>query len=170
MATRNLAADSPRRPAVSIVPQTKRSTSTWAFYRELAQRYGAPGEFAQAYVLAHEIGHHVQKQIGVEGRVRQAQSANPAARNALSVKLELQADCFAGVWGHSTAQREILEKGHVEAGLKAAAAVGDDRLQRMASQAVSPESFTHGTSAHRLQWFQTGLTTGSPEQCNTFGE
>jgi predicted metalloprotease len=140
------------------------------FYDELKKRFGAPGQFAQAYVLAHEVGHHVQKLLGIEAKMRQAQQANPSAANQLSVALELQADCFAGVWGHSTEQRNILEAGDVESGLAAAAAVGDDRIQRMAGQRVSPERFTHGSSAQRVQWFKTGMQTGSVDSCNTFGQ
>jgi uncharacterized protein len=140
------------------------------FYDELKQRFGAPGQFAQAYVLAHEVGHHVQKILGIEAKMRQAQQANPASANQLSVALELQADCFAGVWGHSTEQRDVLDPGDVESGLAAAAAVGDDRLQRMAGQRVSPERFTHGSSAQRVQWFKAGLQSGSVDSCNTFGQ
>lgn len=138
------------------------------FYDDLKDRYGASGQFAQAYVLAHEIGHHVQKLIGVESKVRQAQEQNPGARNELSVRLELQADCFAGVWAHSTDQRKLLEQGDAEQAMNAAAAVGDDRLQRAASSQVHPESFTHGTSAQRSQWFQRGFQGGDVDSCNTF--
>jgi predicted metalloprotease len=138
------------------------------FYDELKQRFGAPGDFAQAYVLAHEMGHHVQKILGVEEKVNAARRRNPAAANELSVRLELQADCFAGVWGHSTQQRNLLESGDVEEGLQAAAAVGDDRLQRMATGRVNPDSFTHGTSEQRMHWFQTGYQSGTVASCNTF--
>lgn len=138
------------------------------FYDELSQRFGAPGQFAQAYVLAHEIGHHVQKVVGVESRVRQLQASNPGLRNAVSVKMELQADCLAGVWAHSTQQRNLLEQGDIESGLGAAAAVGDDRLQKMATGHVSPDSFTHGSSAQRTQWFRKGFDSGSIAACNTF--
>lgn len=138
------------------------------FYDELKRRFGAPGEFAQAYVLAHEIGHHVQKVLGVEEKVHEAQRQNPRAANQLSVRLELQADCFAGVWGHSTNQRNLLESGEVQQGLDAAAAVGDDRLQRMSRGYVNPESFTHGSSEQRMQWFQTGFNSGDIRSCNTF--
>lgn len=140
------------------------------FYDELKQRFGAPGEFAQAYVLAHEIGHHVQKLIGVEGKVHTAQQQNPRAANQLSVNLELQADCFAGVWGHSTDERKLLDPGEVKEGLDAAAAVGDDRLQRMATGHVNPETFTHGSSQQRMEWFQRGFSTGDMNQCNTFAQ
>ena len=139
-----------------------------SFFDELRQRFGAPGEFAQAYVLAHEIGHHVQKILGIEGKVRRLQQTDPREVNPLSVKLELQADCFAGVWANSTEQRKIIDASDVDSGLKAAAAVGDDRLQRMASRHVSPESFTHGSSAQRVGWFRRGLEEGRVSACNTF--
>lgn len=139
------------------------------FYDELKRRFGAPGEFAEAYVLAHEIGHHVQKILGIEGKVQQLRDQNPRAANALSVKLELQADCFAGVWAHSTQQRGLLESGDVESALGAAAAVGDDRLQKMSTGHVSPDSFTHGTSEQRMTWFRRGLDGGTIDSCNTFG-
>jgi predicted metalloprotease len=138
------------------------------FYDELKNRFGAPGEFAQAYVLAHEIGHHVQKLLGISNKVHALQEDNPAEANPLSVRLELQADCFAGVWGNSTAQRNLIEQQDVEAGIRAAGAVGDDRLQRMARGYVSPEQFTHGSSAQRAQWFERGLAGGELNQCNTF--
>lgn len=139
-----------------------------AFYDELKQRFGASGDFAQAYVIAHEIGHHVQNLLGIEGKVRQAQGANPGRENDLSVRMELQADCLAGVWGHSTAQRNILEGGDVEEGLNAAAAIGDDRIQRMSTGRVHPESFTHGSSAQRVAWFKRGLESGDVSSCDTF--
>jgi predicted metalloprotease len=138
------------------------------FYDELRQRFGAPGQFAQAYVLAHEIGHHVQKITGIENRVRQLQRGNPGMENALSVRMELQADCLAGVWAHTTQQRSLLEQGDVQSALGAAAAVGDDRLQKMSRGHLTPESFTHGTSAERMQWLQKGLDSGSIAACNTF--
>ena len=139
-----------------------------SFFDELRQRFGAPGEFAQAYVLAHEIGHHVQKILGIEGKVRRLQQTDPREVNPLSVKLELQADCFAGIWANSTEQRKIIDASDVDSGLKAAAAVGDDRLQRMAGRSVSPESFTHGSSAQRMGWFRRGLEEGRMSACNTF--
>jgi uncharacterized protein len=138
------------------------------FYDELRQRFGAPGQFAEAYVLAHEIGHHIQKLIGVEQKVRRLQQSDPGEQNELSVKLELQADCLAGVWAHSTDQRNLLEKGDVESALNAAAAVGDDRLQKMSTGHVTPESFTHGSSAQRMEWFQRGMSKGTIAGCNTF--
>ena len=140
------------------------------FYDELRQRFGAPGEFAQAYVLAHELGHHVQKLIGVEEKVHAAREQNPRAANQLSERLELQADCFAGIWGHSTDQRKLLDPDEVHEGLNAAAAVGDDRLQRMAGRSVNPETFTHGSSQQRMDWFQKGFSTGDMKACNTFAQ
>jgi len=149
-------------------PEDEKVYIDLGFYDELKQRFGAPGEFAEAYVLAHEIGHHVQKLLGIEAKVRAAQQQNPQAANQLSVGLELQADCLAGVWGHSTQQRNILEAGDVDSGLKAAAAVGDDRLQRMSRGTVNPETFTHGSSVQRMQWFQRGFQDGTIAACNTF--
>jgi hypothetical protein len=139
-----------------------------SFYRDLRDRLGAPGDFAQAYVIAHEVGHHVQRLLGVEPRVREAQGRDPARRNALSVRLELQADCLAGVWGASARRRGLLDPGEVEEGLRAAAAVGDDRLQRRGGGEVSPESFTHGTAEQRSTWFRRGLEAGELEACDTF--
>jgi predicted metalloprotease len=138
------------------------------FFDELRSRFGASGEFAQAYVIAHEIGHHVQKILGIERTVRAAQQRNPGATNQLSVLLELQADCFAGVWGNSTEQRNLIDQSDIASALNAAAAVGDDRLQKQATGRVMPDKFTHGTSAQRTQWFKTGLTSGSIKACNTF--
>jgi predicted metalloprotease len=133
------------------------------------KRYGASGDFAQAYVIAHEIGHHVQNVIGIERKVRAMQQQNPGARNRLSVAVELQADCFAGVWAHSTAGRNILEPGDIQTGLQAASAVGDDRLQKMSQGYVTPDSFTHGSSEQRMTWFNRGYTSGQVTACNTFG-
>jgi predicted metalloprotease len=149
-------------------PEDEKVYIDLGFYDELKQRFGAPGEFAEAYVLAHEIGHHVQKLLGIEGKVRAAQQQNPQSANQLSVRLELQADCFAGVWGHSTQQRNLLDPGDIDSGLKAAAAVGDDRLQRMSRGTVNPETFTHGSSAQRTEWFQRGFQDGTIAACNTF--
>jgi len=140
-----------------------------SFFNELAQRFGAPGDFAQAYVIAHELGHHVQHLLGIEQRVRQMQESRPGAANQLSVALELQADCFAGVWGNSTSQRKLLEQGDIEEGLGAASAVGDDRLQAQATGSIRPDKFTHGSSAQRSQWFRRGLESGDPNSCDTFG-
>ena len=139
------------------------------FFDELRSRFGASGEFAEAYVITHEIGHHVQRLRGIEGQVRQLQQSRPGQANALSVRLELQADCYAGIWGHSTAQRDILEQGDVESALNAAASIGDDRIQRMSGRAVHPESFTHGSSQDRVAWFKRGLDSGDLSACDTFG-
>lgn len=138
------------------------------FYDELRSRFGAPGDFAQAYVLAHELGHHVQHLLGTDAKVRRAQQANPDLANQLSVRLELQADCYAGVWGHETQQRGILERGDVEEGLNAAAAVGDDRIQKEATGRVNVDSFTHGSSQQRVSWFRRGFESGDPRACDTF--
>ncbi len=140
------------------------------FYDELKRRFGAPGEFAQAYVLAHEIGHHVQKLIGIESKVRQLQQRNPGIANQASVAMELQADCFAGIWAHSTQQRNLLEAGDVESALGAASAVGDDHIQKMTAGRVQPESFTHGSSQQRMDWFKRGFDSGSISSCNTFSQ
>jgi uncharacterized protein len=137
------------------------------FWDEL-RRFGASGDFAQAYVIAHEIGHHVQDVVGIERKVRAAQERNPEARNRLSVAMELQADCYAGVWAHSTAKRQLIEEADVRSGLQAAAAVGDDRLQKMARGFVTPDSFTHGTSQQRVSWFNRGFESGRMDSCNTF--
>jgi len=142
------------------------------FFKELSDRFGAPGDFAQAYVIAHEFGHHIQNLLGTSDRVR----GDRTGANSASVALELQADCYAGVWGHAASQSGRFQAGHVELdpgdaneALRAAAAIGDDRLQRMATGRVQPERFTHGTSVQRQSWFQRGMTTGDPAQCNTFG-
>jgi predicted metalloprotease len=139
------------------------------FYQELKSRFGAPGDFAQAYVLAHEIGHHVQELLGTGGQVRRAEAERPDQANGLSVRLELQADCYAGVWGRSTEQRQLLDPGDVEEGIKAAGAVGDDRIQRMSAGRVNPDAFTHGTSEQRVAWFRRGYESGRPDACDTFG-
>jgi uncharacterized protein len=139
------------------------------FFRELRDRFGAPGDFAQAYVIAHEVGHHVQTLLGISEEVRTIQQRRPAQAKTLSVAQELQADCFAGVWAHHADKtRQILEQGDVEEGLNAAAAIGDDRLQRQGRGYVSPESFTHGTSAQRVRWFKRGIASGDVKQCDTF--
>ena len=138
------------------------------FYDELNRKFGAPGDFAQAYVIAHELGHHVQNLLGIERQMREAQQRNPGRQNDLSVRLELQADCFAGVWGHGAQQEGILDAGDVEEGLRAAASVGDDRIQKMTQGYVNPEGFTHGTAEQRQRWFNAGFTTGDPKRCDTF--
>lgn len=139
------------------------------FWSELKRIGGDAGDFAQAYVIAHELGHHVQNILGTETRVRQGMQANRSQQNALSVRMELQADCYAGVWGHETRDRSKLNDADLEDALKAAAAVGDDHLQKMAGRAVSPESWTHGSSAQRIAWFKRGFESGQMSQCNTFG-
>ncbi len=150
-------------------PDDERVYIDLSFFDELSRRFGATGQFAQAYVLAHELGHHVQKLTGIEGKVHQLQESNAREANPLSVKLELQADCFAGVWAHSTQQRGLLESGDVQSALGAAAAVGDDHLQKMSTGHVSPESFTHGSSQERMRWFKAGVDNGTIAACNTFG-
>jgi predicted metalloprotease len=139
-----------------------------SFFAELDRRFGAPGDFAQQYVIAHEIGHHVQNILGIERQVRALQQRSPRQANQLSVLMELQADCFAGIWGHSTAQRNIMEPGDAEEGLRAAGAIGDDALQQQASGRVRPESFTHGSAAQRVEWLRRGLQTGNVQACDTF--
>ncbi|MCG3203124.1 MAG: hypothetical protein NFCOHLIN_03043 [Gammaproteobacteria bacterium] len=138
------------------------------FYQELKDRFGAPGDFAQAYVLAHEVGHHVQNLLGIAEKVHELRQSNPEASNALSVRMELQADCLAGIWANSTRQRNLLEAGDVEEGMNAAAAVGDDRIQRQATGTVSPEGWTHGSSKQRVAWFMQGYQSGDVNSCDTF--
>jgi predicted metalloprotease len=138
------------------------------FYKELKSRFGASGDFAEAYVIAHELGHHVQNLLGISDKVERAQRQNPDEANALSVRLELQADCLAGVWGHSTQQRNILEAGDVDEALNAASAVGDDRIQKQATGRVNQETWTHGSAQQRSQWFKTGFDSGSLQSCDTF--
>ncbi len=142
-----------------------------AFFDDLRRQHGAPGDFAQAYVIAHEVGHHVQNLLGITNKVRMAQrAAGKAEANELSVRLELQADCFAGLWGNNADRsRQVLEQGDVEEALNAASAIGDDRLQKKARGYVVPESFTHGTSRQRVRWFRQGIESGDLESCNTFG-
>ncbi len=141
-----------------------------SFFQEMAQRLGAPGDFAQAYVIAHEIGHHVQNLLGIADKVTRLQQRSSAAeRNALSVRMELQADCLAGVWGyHVQRNRNLIEPGDFEEGLHAAAAIGDDRLQKMGQGHVQPESWTHGSSEQRVTWLRRGLQSGDPNVCDTF--
>jgi predicted metalloprotease len=138
------------------------------FFDELNRRFMAPGDFAQAYVIAHELGHHLQQQLGIEEEVRRESEANPDDANQLSIRLELQADCFAGVWGRSTYDRGILETGDLEEGLSAAAAVGDDRIQEQAQGRIDPESWTHGSAEQRSRWLRTGFDSGELEACDTF--
>jgi hypothetical protein len=151
-------------------PADRRVYLDLVFFDELRRRFGAPGDFAEAYVIAHEVGHHVQNLLGISDRVHaQQQRASTTEVNALSVRLELQADCFAGVWGyHAQRMRNVLEPGDLEEALTAAAAIGDDRLQRQSRGTVVPDSFTHGTSAQRVEWFRRGFDSGDPDACDTF--
>lgn len=140
------------------------------FFDDLKRRHDAPGDFAQAYVIAHEIGHHVQTLLGISSKVQEAKRGlSEEGKNQLSVKQELQADCFAGIWGnHASRSRQLLEQGDIEEGLNAASAIGDDRLQKQSRGYVTPESFTHGSSAQRVRWFKIGLEKGTMSACNTF--
>lgn len=138
------------------------------FFRDLRRNFGAPGDFAQAYVLAHEIAHHVQTLLGINADVARQSERNPDQANELSVRLELQADCLAGVWAYSTYQRDILESGDLQEGLDAAASVGDDRIQEQSGGKVNPETWTHGSSEQRMTWFRRGFDTGDPRECDTF--
>lgn len=151
-------------------PGDRRVYIDLAFYRDLRTRFQAPGEFAQAYVIAHEVGHHVQNLLGISEKVHRAQQGSNRARaNALSVRLELQADCFAGVWGaRADAARHIIQPGEIEQALRAASAIGDDRLQQQAQGRVVPESFTHGSAEQRVRWFKRGIESGDIRQCDTF--
>jgi predicted metalloprotease len=140
-----------------------------SFFDQLARRFGAPGDFAQAYVVAHEVGHHVQNQLGTMAQFdRQAQRLDERRRNQLAVRLELQADCYAGVWGHFANRRKLLEPGDLEEGMRAAAAVGDDQIMKRTQGYVVPDAFTHGSAEQRMRWFRRGLETGDPRQCDTF--
>ena len=150
-------------------PQDEKVYIDLDFWDELKKFGGDTGDFAQAYVIAHELGHHVQDLLGIESKMRQATQQHPGEANQLSVDLELQADCFAGVWAHSTEQRNIVHPDDIAGALKAAAAVGDDHLQKMSGRAVSPESFTHGSSEQRQFWFKRGLDGGTIDSCQTFG-
>ena len=138
------------------------------FYDELKSRFGADGDFAQAYVLAHEFGHHIQHLLGTDAQMRQAQSSDPSNANQYSIRLELQADCFAGVWANSTQKRNILSAGDVEEAMTAASAVGDDRIQQQTGQRVNVDAFTHGSAAQRMEWFGRGFQSGDPRTCDTF--
>jgi hypothetical protein len=149
-------------------PNDERVYIDLAFYDELQNRFRASGDFAQAYVLAHELGHHVQHLLGTDARVRQLQESDAGAANQFSVRLELQADCYAGVWAHSTDQRRLLQEGDVEEALNAASAVGDDRIQTQTTGRVNVDSFTHGSAAQRAEWFKRGFQSGDPRACDTF--
>lgn len=149
-------------------PEDEKVYIDLGFWDELRRLGGSTADFAQAYVIAHELGHHVQNILGIERKVQQLSGQNPSQRNPLSVALELQADCLAGAWAHSTEQRNIVHEEDIAAGLQAAAAVGDDHIQKMERGAVSPESFTHGTSAERIGWFKRGLSQGTVAGCDTF--
>lgn len=152
-------------------PSDERVYIDLIFYRDLRDRFGAPGDFAQAYVIAHEVGHHIQNQLGIMDEVQNAQqqSFSQAEANRLSVMLELQADCLAGVWAYNTEQaRDVLEQGDVQEGLNAASSIGDDWLQMESQGRVTPDSFTHGSSAQRVSWFETGLESGNINSCDTF--
>jgi uncharacterized protein len=151
-------------------PEDEKVYLDLSFFDELkSPKFGAPGEFAQAYVIAHEYGHHIQKILGIEPKVHQLQQQRPSQANQLSVRLELQADCLAGIWGHVAEQQGRVKDADINDGLRAAASVGDDRLQRMSRGEVNPESFTHGSSEQRQQWFRRGLDSGTISSCNTFG-
>jgi len=148
-------------------PVDERAYLDLGFFEELKQRFSASGDFAQAYVLAHELGHHIQHLLGTDARVRRLQESNPPDANQLSVRLELQADCYAGVWAHSTDQRRLLERGDVDEALNAAAAVGDDRIQKRTTGRINVDSFTHGSAAQRSEWFKRGFASGDPRSCST---
>jgi hypothetical protein len=139
-----------------------------AFYTELKDRFGASGDLAQAYVITHELGHHVQHLLGIDEKVRAAEKQDPSRANQLSIALELQADCYAGVWANHSQTENILEPGEIQQGINAAAAVGDDRIQRETTGHVDVDNFTHGSSQHRASWFKRGFTSGHPKDCNTF--
>jgi predicted metalloprotease len=149
-------------------PEDEKVYLDLGFFQELKSRFGAPGEFAQAYVIAHELGHHIQKLVGTQEKVQAAEQQDRGRANQYSVKLELQADCYAGVWGHTSQQRGIVHEQDITQGMAAAASVGDDRLQRMARGSVNPETFTHGSSAQRTAWFKRGLDSGNMSDCDTF--
>jgi predicted metalloprotease len=159
-------------PAQSVMgpfycPLDERVYLDLGFFEELERRFGASGDFARAYVIAHELGHHVQHLLGTDARVRQAQETNPSEANQLSVRLELQADCYAGVWAHSTDQRRLLQEGDVDEALGAASAVGDDRIQQQTRGRINVDSFTHGSAAQRSEWFKRGFQSGDPRSCST---
>jgi len=149
-------------------PADSKAYIDMTFYQDLRERFGAPGDFAQAYVLAHEYGHHVQNLLGTDDEVRRQVAGNKALENPLSVRQELQADCYAGIWANGTAKKKLIEVGDIEESIRAAQAIGDDRLQKMAGQKVNPETFTHGSSAQRAKWFKRGFEAGALGACDTF--
>jgi predicted metalloprotease len=149
-------------------PADERVYIDLSFYQELSQRFGAPGDFAQAYVLAHEVGHHVQHLLGIDRQVQQLAQRDPGQRNELSIRQELQADCFAGVWAHSVYERDLMDTGDIDEGLRAAAAIGDDRIQEKTTGRVSPETWTHGSAEQRSRWLRRGFESGDPNECDTF--
>jgi hypothetical protein len=150
-------------------PLDRRVYIDLSFYQELKQRFGAPGDFAQAYVIAHEVGHHVQHLLGLDEKVQRAARGEQTGKDALSVRLELQADCFAGAWAKASDQRQLLDQGDIEEALRAASAIGDDRLQQQSQGTVTPETWTHGSSAQRVRWFKRGYEVGTIDGCDTFG-
>jgi predicted metalloprotease len=149
-------------------PTDHKAYLDFSFFQELRNRFGAPGDFAQAYVIAHEFGHHVQNLLGISDKVQREAQGNPDVANELSVKMELQADCFAGIWGHAALKDDLLEPGDIEEGIGAAAAVGDDRIQKGAGQRVNRETWTHGSSQQRTEWFKRGFDSGRVDDCDTF--
>ena len=149
-------------------PADSKAYIDMTFYRDLRERFGAPGDFAQAYVLAHEYGHHIQNLLGTDDKVRQAAARDKSQENQLSVRQELQADCYAGIWANGTAKKNLIEAGDIEESMTAAQAIGDDRLQKMAGRRVNPETFTHGSSAQRAKWFRRGYESGRLTDCDTF--
>jgi uncharacterized protein len=149
-------------------PADQRVYIDLGFYEELRKRFGAPGDFAQAYVIAHEVGHHIQHLLGTERKVRAASESEQAGERGMLVRLELQADCYAGMWAHGTQRRDLLEAGDLEEALRAAQVIGDDALQKQQTGVVRPESFTHGSSAQRARWFKRGFENGRPGDCDTF--
>ena len=167
-AVRTACGDAPSAAGPFYCPTDQKVYLDLGFFDELQRRFGAPGDFAQAYVITHELGHHVQRLVGTEQRVRQMSDQRPALANELSVRLELQADCYAGVWANTTEQRKLLSEGDVDEALGAASAVGDDRLQGKRPGGIQPETFTHGSSAQRVTWFKRGFTTGDMRNCDTF--
>jgi predicted metalloprotease len=149
-------------------PADSKAYIDMTFYRDLRERFGAPGDFAQAYVLAHEYGHHIQNLLGTDDKVRQEAARDKSQENQLSVRQELQADCYAGIWANGTAKKNLIEAGDIEESMTAAQAIGDDRLQKMAGRRVNPETFTHGSSAQRAKWFRRGYESGRLTDCDTF--